>query len=105
MSGEQDRLAKRPEPTPPLCELCGRRAFVAWHCVGVDVDDEAECASEERGPGFWLCQDMCHPTAHALMAELGGPGRASEAMLRMVARLETAVIGTRRRYRKKGGQS
>lgn len=89
---------------PLLCEVCGRFADVEWHCISQDYADTMECSVSisEGGTGYWLCSDLCHPTAHVLMDDEGdSEGRAARVVGAMVRRLAQAVSAKARKYQRK----
>lgn len=90
MAREGHAAAGRPEK-PMLCEVCGRLEELEWHCISHDVDDLAQCATTAGTGGYWLCAEICHPTAHRKMSEHQETGRASTVVLEMVRQLAKAV--------------
>jgi hypothetical protein len=89
---------------PMLCEVCGRFAELEWHSISADYDTTIECAASlgSGGPGYWLCSDLCHSTAHELMKDETGDGRSAKVIGAMVHRLAEAVSVKARKYHKKG---
>lgn len=89
---------------PMLCEVCGRFAELEWHSISTDYDSVEECSASvvAGGTGYWLCSDLCHTTAHALMKDETGEGRSAKVMGAMVRRLAEAVSAKARKYHKKG---
>ena len=73
-----------------VCDVCGRRARVEWHCASRNCVGLGEC-SVAGGQGWVLCVEVCHPTAHELMGtELVG-GSAMFAVVVMMSRLSRRI--------------
>lgn len=90
---------------PMLCEVCGRFAELDWHSITTDHESVEECAASVNsgGAGYWLCSELCHTTAHELMKEECGEGKAAKVIGSMIRRLAEAVCANARKYQKRGG--
>ena len=104
MTGGGTTMSAAELAKPMICEVCGRFADVEWHCISADYDGKDECAASvtEGGSGYWLCSDLCHPTAHELMESEAEDGKSARVIGAMVRRLAEAVSTKSRKYHKKG---
>lgn len=104
---EEERQPVSNDVKPHLCQVCGRFAETQWHSTSADYETPDECAEslEPGGVGYWLCADLCHKTAHDLMAEGVAGGGSAAVIAVMIKRLADAVETKHRTYRKGKGHS